>query len=79
MLAIMWLHSLKKYVDSPLINNYVQPYIKELRIELKDEEKALSTAQIQSIMRQRATQEFRNGVDLPKVHYKVDFVQLGKG
>lgn len=68
----------EKYVDSPLINNYVQPYIKELRIELKEEEKALSTAQIHSILRQRASEEFTRGVDLPKVHYKVDFVQLAK-
>ena len=68
----------EKYVDSPLAGSYAQYHIKELRINLTDEEKALSTAQIQSIMRQRAAQEFSNGVDLPKVHYKVDFVQLAK-
>ncbi|WP_312459483.1 phage tail spike protein [Proteiniclasticum sp.] len=68
----------EKYVDSPLAGSYAQYHIKELRINLTDEEKALSTAQIQSIMRQRAAQEFSNGVDLPKVHYKVDFIQLAK-
>jgi len=68
----------EKYVDSPLAGSYAQHHIKELRINLTDEEKSLSTAQIQNIMRQRAAEEFTKGVDLPKVHYKVDFVQLAK-
>ena len=68
----------EKYVDSPYVLNYAQPVIREIKVELTPEEKKLGTAEIYEIMRARGHEEFAKGIDLPKVHYKIDFVQMEK-
>ena len=68
----------EKYVDSPLINNYPYPIIREYRIELTDDEKLLPTASIYQLMRDRCNAQFALKADLPKVNYKIDFVELRK-
>lgn len=68
----------EKYVDSPYVENYAGAVIRELRIELTPEQKKLGTAEIYETMRARGQEEFAKGIDLPKVHYKIDFVQLEK-
>lgn len=68
----------EKYVDSPLIGHYPAPLIRELRINLTDEEKLLPIAQIYQLMRDRAQAHFDADADKPMVNYKVNFVQLGK-
>lgn len=68
----------EKYVDSQYINMYPEPIIKELRIELTEDETALPIESIYQLMRDRATEQFEFKADLPKTNYKVDFVQLRK-
>lgn len=68
----------EKYVDSPLIANYPEPIIKELRIDLTDDEKLLPIADIYQLMRDRCNEQFTLKADLPKMNYKIDFVQLRK-
>lgn len=68
----------EKYVDSPLINSYPHPIIKELRIQLTEEEKLLPLADIYTLMRARAGAEFALKADEPNVNYSIDFVQLRK-
>jgi len=66
----------EKYVDSDYLTSYAQNMIREIRVELTDEEKKLSTPAIHDIMRARAREEFSKGIDLPKIHYNIDFIQL---
>ena len=61
-----------------MLKNYGTPSIQELRVELTPEQKKLGTAEIYEIMRTRGQEEFAKGIDLPKIHYKIDFVQLEK-
>jgi len=68
----------EEYVDSPYVLNYAQPVIRELVVTLTTEEKTLSTPMIYEIMRAKANEEFAKGIDLPKVNYKIDFVELSK-
>jgi len=68
----------EQFVDSQYILNYADASIKEIRVELTTEEKLLDTNRIHDIMREKAQAEFAKGIDLPKVHYKIDFVQLEK-
>lgn len=76
----------EKYIDSPLINNYPHPKIKEIEysdIKLKeneDDEEGFNTlAECYTEMRKRAKLEFsENNIDKPKINVKVDFVDLSK-
>lgn len=68
----------EKYVDSPYVLNYAEPFIKEFPVTLTTEEKTLSTPAIYEIMRAKAQEEFLKGIDLPSINYKIDFVQLEK-
>jgi phage minor structural protein len=68
----------EKFVDSPYITNYAEPVIGELKVELTEGEKTLSTPMIQEIMRAKAQAEFLKNIDVPSINYKVDFIQLEK-
>jgi len=68
----------EEYVDSPYVLNYGTVAIRELVVTLTTEEKKLSTPMIYEIMRLKAQEEFAKGIDLPKVNYKIDFVELSK-
>ena len=68
----------ERYVDSPYILSYAQPVIRELRVELTEEDKKLSTPMINEIMRFKALQEFERNIDVPSINYKIDFIQLEK-
>ncbi len=68
----------EKYVDSPIIGQYPKPIIRELRINLTDEEKLLPIEQIYQLMRDRSGAHFTADADKPKINYKVNFVQLRK-
>ena len=68
----------EQFVDSQYVLNYADASIQEIRVELTAEEKLLDTNRIHDIMREKAQAEFAKGIDLPKVHYKIDFVQLEK-
>lgn len=68
----------EKYVDSPLINSYPHPIIKEFRIDLTDDQKELSLSEIYTIMRNECAAQYTSGADKPSVNYVVDFVSLRK-
>ncbi len=69
----------EKYVDSPLINKYANPIIKEQRVDLTDEQKALSMDAIYTIMRNYCNDLYETyNVDKPVINYKIDFVELSK-
>lgn len=65
------------YIDSPLIGIYPSPIIREYRVELTDEQRLLPTEQVHAIMREE-TQKLFGDVDLPKINYQIDFVELSK-
>lgn len=76
----------EKYVDSPIINKYPHPIIREIEysdIKLKDdnseENEGFETLeQCYEEMRKRVQQEFENGLDKPTISVDVDFVELSK-
>lgn len=73
------------YIDSPIIENYPHPVIKEFEysdIKLKDEnsEEGFETIdELYDELRKRVLAEFNeNNVDKPKINVKVNFVELSK-
>ncbi len=76
----------EKYVDSPIINKYPHPIIREIEysdIKLKDDnsednEGFETLVQCYEEMRKRVQKEFENGLDKPTISVDVDFVELSK-
>ncbi|MEH7490827.1 phage tail spike protein [Neobacillus niacini] len=77
----------EKYVDSPLINNYVQPKIQEIEYrdikaaigDYADDEDAVPLETAYQMLRDRAAEEFSIGkIDIPAANYKVEFVPLAQ-
>ena len=67
----------EKYVDSPL--SYGDPIIREVRIELAEEQQAYELTDIYDIMRDYCHNLFSVGnVDKPVINYRVNFVELSK-
>lgn len=67
------------YVDSSLINNYINPVIKEIHYsDLKeDAEKGITIESIKEQLKVRALDLFnKEHIDLPKVNYKINFLDL---
>lgn len=67
------------YVDSSLINNYINPVVKEIHYsDLKeDAEKGITIESIKDQLKVRALELFSNEhIDLPKVNYKINFLDL---
>ncbi|WP_415319924.1 phage tail spike protein [Clostridium perfringens] len=67
------------YVDSSLINNYINPVVKEIHYsDLKeDAEKGINIESIKEQLKVRALRLFSNEhIDLPKVNYKINFLDL---
>ena len=66
----------EKYVSSPLIDNYVN--IKTTRIHYSDIkiDEGTSEAQALEMLRNAATQEFKNGLDKPQITATVEFISL---
>ncbi|MFR1316355.1 MAG: phage tail spike protein [Clostridium perfringens] len=67
------------YVDSSLINNYINPVVKEIHYsDLKeDAEKGITIESIKEQLKVRALDLFnKEHIDLPKVNYKINFLDL---
>lgn len=66
----------EKYVESPLIGNYVN--VKNTRIHYSDVKisEEMSESQALEALRNTAKQEFENGIDKPQVTATVEFVPL---
>lgn len=69
----------EKYIDSPLMANYPNPIVKEIRVALTDDEKEFSDEQIYTILRNYCSNLYSvDNVDKPIANYKIDFVELSK-
>ncbi|BDC01840.1 TPA: phage tail spike protein [Clostridium perfringens] len=68
------------YVDSSLINNYINPVVKEIHYsDLKeDAEKGITIEKVKEQLKVRALELFsKEHIDLPRVNYKINFLDLG--
>ena len=66
----------EKYVESPLIGNYVNEKVTRIHYsDIKIDEK-MSETEALNALRNAANQEFENGVDKPQVTATVEFVPL---
>ncbi len=66
----------EKYVESPLIGNYVNEKVTRIHysdIKVDDE---ISELQALEVLRNAAQQEFENGLDKPKITATVEFIPL---
>ena len=68
----------EKYVDSPRINDYAHPYIKEIQVTLTDAQKSLSISEQYKIMRDYVNAQYAKNIDVPVYSYTVNFVNLAK-
>ncbi|MDM0932735.1 phage tail spike protein [Clostridium perfringens] len=67
------------YVDSPLINNYINPIVKEYHFsDLKeDTEKGITIDEIKRQLKIKAEELFsKDHIDLPKTNYRINFLDL---
>lgn len=67
------------YVDSSLINNYINPVVKEIHYsDLKeDAEKGITIESIKEQLKARALELFsKDHIDSPRVNYKINFLDL---
>lgn len=72
------------WIDSPLIGSYANPRAAVIKFEdvklLKDcqeGEEGFSTLELlREELKRRCTKEYENGIDKPKVNYKVDLVEV---
>ena len=68
------------YVDSSLINSYINPVVKEIHYsDLKeDAEKGITIEKVKEQLKVRALELFsKEHIDLPRVNYKINFLDLG--
>ncbi|MSS43797.1 hypothetical protein FYJ27_08655 [Anaerosalibacter bizertensis] len=76
----------EKYIDSPLINKYRNPVVKETRMNLpqeyqsnEDEDTEINMEEIYDLMREHCKNLYEvEKIDKPQVNYKVDFIELSK-
>ncbi|WP_338843599.1 phage tail spike protein [Clostridium perfringens] len=67
------------YVDSPLINDYINPIVKEYHFsDLKeDTEKGINIDEIKRQLKIKAEELFsKDHIDLPKTNYRINFLDL---
>ena len=67
------------YVDSPLINDYINPIVKEYHFsDLKeDTEKGITIDEVKRQLKIKAEELFsKDHIDLPKTNYRINFLDL---
>lgn len=72
------------WVDSPLIGNYANPRVAVIKFEdvklledCQEGEEGFSTLELlREELKRRCEKEYENGLDKPKVNYKVDLVEI---
>ena len=72
------------WVDSPLIGNYANPRVAVIKFEdvklledCREGEEGFSTLELlRKELKRRCEKEYENGLDKPKVNYKVDLVEI---
>lgn len=68
----------EKYVNSPLINNYPFPIIKEIDVSDAKVSDGITLDDAYKIMRRYCKAQFDSGIDKPDINIKVDFIELSK-
>lgn len=67
------------YVESPKINNYYQPFFKKIDFNIGvDEEAEITEEMAKEQLKIECLKLFENGIDLPEISIKVDFIELSK-
>jgi len=67
------------YVDSPNINNYFQPLCGKVEFDIGvDEENEITEEMAKAQLLAAAQQLFVDGIDMPEISIKVDFIELSK-
>jgi len=68
------------YVNSPLINNYSHPYVKEVQVTFTDDQKNLPDNQKYQIMRDYVNNDLfsKQHVDVPVYSYTINFIDLSQ-
>lgn len=72
------------WIDSPLIGSYANPRVAVIKFEdvklledCQEGEEGFSTLELlREELKRRCTKEYENGLDKPKVNYKVDLVEV---
>lgn len=67
----------EQFIDSPLINNYPNPKIKKMEVNVSVDEETTEEEAFE-IMRKSVLESFENGLDKPTISIKVDFIELSK-
>ena len=70
----------ERYIDSPLINNYIHPIIKKLEFtDIKiDEDNGITEAIAQQQLRVAVQDKYNKGIDKPLINIEIDFLELSK-
>lgn len=73
----------EKYIDSPLINNYVNPKIykvefSDIKYDPEDESAYHDIDEAYSALRTATNEIFESGIDKPIINVKVDWIELSK-
>lgn len=72
------------WIDSPIIGSYANPRVAVIKFEdvklledCQEGEEGFSTLELlREELKRRCTKEYKNGLDKPKVNYKVDLVEV---
>lgn len=71
------LHLDTKYIDSPLINNYFMPFYKKVEFDIGIDENT-TEEQAKEQLLNAVNKLFNNGIDIPTISIKIDFIELSK-
>ena len=74
----------EQWIDSPIIGSYANPRVAVIKFEdvklledCQEGEEGFSTLELlREELKRRCTKEYENGLDKPKVNYKVDLVEV---
>lgn len=66
------------YVSSPRINNYFQPFFQKVDFNNIGVDDETTEAEAKEQLKKSALELFSQGIDLPEISIKVDFVELSK-
>ena len=65
-------------IRSPLADVYPMDIVRELRVDLTDEQKKQTPESLYPYIREQVKKAFDSGLDKPKLSYRVEFVQVSK-
>ena len=67
------------YVDSPKINDYFQPLYAKIEFDVGvDDKNGVTLEMAKQQLIEEANKLYNNGIDLPEISIKVDFIELSK-